>query len=278
MIQISAFADEIAADLGEQIAVLAQEGIGHIDLRGAWGVNVLDLTESQVTEARRQLDEAGVRVAAIGSPIGKVPIDSDLDQHLARFDQAVHLARVFETSFIRIFSFYPPTGSAPDADPAAWRGDVLRQLTEMTARARAADITLVHENEKGIYGDTIARCVDLLTAVDDSSCGAALDPANFIQCGEEPFPAAYEALASWIRYVHVKDARKDGTVAVAGEGLSNWPALLARLRADGYNGVLSLEPHLAEAGQFSGFSGPERFRRASQALQGLLRAMDWEFE
>ena len=278
MIRISAFADEIAADPREQIAVLIQEGIRHIDLRAAWGVNVLDLTDAQVTEARRQLDQAGIKVAAIGSPIGKVPIDRDRDQHLERFERAIHMAREFEAPFIRIFSFYPPAGSGPGADPAAWRGDVLRRLTEMTARARAAGLILVHENEKDIYGDTIARCVDLLTAVNDPACGAALDPANFIQCGEEPFPAAYETLAPWIRYVHVKDAGKDGTVTVAGAGLSNWPALLARLRADGYDGVLSLEPHLAEAGRFSGFSGPERFHHASQALQELLKGMGWEFE
>ncbi|HVA92711.1 MAG TPA: sugar phosphate isomerase/epimerase, partial [Chloroflexota bacterium] len=179
---------------------------------------------------------------------------------------------------IRVFSFYPPQGSGQGADPAAWRGEVLRRVTELTARARAAGVTLIHENEKDIYGDTIARCVDLLTSVRDSGWGAALDPANFIQCGEEPFPAAYEALAPWIRYVHVKDALASGMVTVAGEGLSNWSALLARLREDGYDGVLSLEPHLAESGRFSGFSGPERFRRASQALQGLLRAMGWEYQ
>ncbi|HEY8287120.1 MAG TPA: sugar phosphate isomerase/epimerase family protein, partial [Chloroflexota bacterium] len=256
MIRISAFADEIAADLGEQITVLAQEGIHHIDLRGAWGVNVLDLTDAQITEARRQLDEAGIRVAAIGSPIGKVAIDSDFEAHRERFERAVHLAGVFEAPFIRIFSFYPPAGSAPGSDLVVWRPEILRRLTEFTARARAAGVTLVHENEKDIYGDTIAHCVDLLATISDPHFVAALDLANFIQCGEEPFPAAYEALAPWIRYVHVKDALADGTVTVAGEGLANWPALLTRLHADGYDGVLSLEPHLAEAGRFSGFSGP----------------------
>lgn len=274
MIRISAFADEIAADLGEQITVLAQEGIHHIDLRGAWGVNVLDLTDAQITEARRQLVEAGIRVAAIGSPIGKIVIDSDFEPHRERFERAVDLAGVFEAPFIRIFSFYPPAGS----DLVVWRPVILRRLTEFTARARAAGVTLVHENEKDIYGDTIARCVDLLATISDPHFVAVLDPANFIQCGEAPFPAAYEALVPWIRYVHVKDALADGTVTVAGEGLSNWPALLTRLRADSFDGVLSLEPHLAEAGRFSGFSGPERFRRASQALQGLMKGMGWEFE
>jgi sugar phosphate isomerase/epimerase len=60
--------------------------------------------------------------------------------------------------------------------------------------------------------------------------------------------------------------------------VARWPDLLQRLRQDGYDGVLSLEPHLAEAGQYQGFSGPDLFRRASQALQLLLRTLDWQYE
>jgi 3-dehydroshikimate dehydratase len=276
MIQISAFADEIAADLAEQITVLHREGISHIDLRAAWGTNVLDLTDAQVAEARRQLNEAGIRVAAIGSPIGKTPIDGDFDHHLVRFERALTLARVFEAPYIRVFSFYPPAEN-PKSEPATWRDEVIRRLRELTARAGAASIILVHENEKDIYGDTIDRCVDLLTTLDDPHFAAAFDPANFIQCGQESYPAAYEALAPWIEYVHVKDALADGTVTAAGDGIAAWPDLLGRLRDAGYDGFLSLEPHLAEGGRFGGFSGPARFRHASQALQGLLRAMGWEY-
>jgi sugar phosphate isomerase/epimerase len=75
----------------------------------------------------------------------------------------------------------------------------------------------------------------------------------------------------------VKDALANGTVVPAGEGVSDWPALLERLRDSGYQGFLSLEPHLAVSAQFGGFSGPEQFRHASQALQNLLRSMDWDF-
>jgi sugar phosphate isomerase/epimerase len=276
MIRLSAFADEIAADLGEQITVLRQEGIRHIDLRAAWGVNVLDLTDAQVTEARRLLSEAGIGVAAIGSPIGKVPVDGDFDQHLTRFERALALTQNFETSYIRLFSFYPPAGN-PDAKPSTWRDEVLRRLRELTARAGAAGVTLVHENEKDIYGDTIDRCMDLLTTLNDPRFVAAFDPANFIQCRQEPYPAGYEALRPWIEYVHVKDAQADGTVTAAGEGLADWPAILDRLRESGYDGFLSLEPHLAASGKLGGFSGPDRFRYASQALQRLLKEMGWEY-
>lgn len=271
MIRISAFADEISADPHEQIAALQSEAIHYLDLRGAWGTNVLDLSDAQVDELRRMLDGQGMAVSAIASPIGKVPIDSPFDEHVRRFERAITLAHFFSTPYIRIFSFYPP--AAAKSDPADWRDEVLRRLREMTARAGAAGITLLHENEKDIYGDTIARCVDLLQSINDAHFQAILDPANFIQCGQIPYPDAYEAIRPWLRYVHVKDARTDGKVVPAGQGMAHWPELLQRLRQDGYDGFFSLEPHLAAEGQFSGFSGSDLFRQASQALQGMLHKM-----
>jgi 3-dehydroshikimate dehydratase len=278
MIRLSAFADEISPDLDEQIAVLSSEKVRFLDLRGVWNTNVLDLSDQQVTRVKETLDAHGIGVAAIGSPIGKVPIDSSFNEHLHLFERAITVAQALQTPYIRIFSFYPPAASGLGAvNPAEYRDEVLRRLREMTARARAAAVILLHENEKDIYGDTIARCVDLLQGINDAHFQAVFDPANFIQCGQTPYPDAYEAIRPWLRYVHVKDARSDGSVVPAGDGVSHWPELLQRLRADGYDGFLSLEPHLALAGQYQGFSGPDLFRRASQALQHLLQAMGWEY-
>jgi len=278
MIRLSAFADEISPDLDEQIAVLSSEKVRFLDLRGVWNTNVLDLSDQQVTRVKETLDAHGIGVAAIGSPIGKVPIDSSFNEHLHLFERAITVAQALQTPYIRIFSFYPPAASDRGAvNPAEYRDEVLRRLREMTARARAAAVILLHENEKDIYGDTIVRCVDLLQGINDAHFQAILDPANFIQVGQTPYPDAYEAIRPWLRYVHVKDARSDGSVVVVGEGVSHWPELLQRLRADGYDGFLSLEPHLAFAGQYQGFSGPDLFRRASQALQQMLQAMGWEY-
>jgi len=275
MIRLSAFADEISPDLDEQIEVLQDEHIHHIDLRSIWGINVLDLSDRQVSEAKQKLDEQEIKVAAIGSPIGKVPLDSSFEEHLQRFERALVVARMLGTSYIRLFSFYPPQTQA--TDPVTYRQEAIQHLREMTARSRAAGIVLVHENEKGIYGDTIAHCVDLLQSIDDRYFRAALDPANFLQCDQIPYPDAYIAVQPWLEYVHVKDVRPDGTLAVAGEGAAHWPELLHRLRQDGYDGFFALEPHLAAAGQYQGFSGPALFRSASQALQGLLQKMGWEY-
>ena len=211
-----------------------------------------------------------------------MPIDHPFAEHLHRFERAITLARALDAPFIRIFSFYPPAAAmgahaaaTRSIDPSAYRDDVLSRLREMTARARAAGMTLLHENEAGIYGDTIDRCVDLLRGIDDARLQATFDPANFIYGGQVPFPDGYDALRPWVRQVHVKDARPDGSVVPVGAGAGRWPDLLRRLRADGYDGFLALEPHLALAGQYGGFSGPDLFRKASQALQQMLRAMDW---
>jgi 3-dehydroshikimate dehydratase len=282
MIRLSAFADEISPDLDEQIAVLKSEGISFLDLRSVENTNVLDLSDRQVTQIKETLDAQGIGIAAIGSPVGKVPIDSPFDEHWPHFERAITLAQVFGTPFIRIFSFYPPASSAGTGDssfawPGGWREEVHRRLRAMTAQASEAGAILLHENEKDIYGDTIARCVDLLQGCNDAHFQAVLDPANFIQCGQTPYPDAYEALHPWLRYIHVKDARPDGSVVAAGEGVARWPELLQRLRKDSYDGFFSLEPHLAASGRYSGFSGPDLLRRASQALQYMLQAMGWDY-
>jgi sugar phosphate isomerase/epimerase len=284
MIRLSAFADEISADLNEQIEVLQSEHIHFIDLRGVWNTNVLDLTDQQVGEIKQTLDANGIGVSAIASPIGKIPIDASFEEHLKRFRKAIELAQFFETPYVRIFSFYPPVSEGKassgevNSDPSSWRNEVLRRLGEMISLVRDTNIILLHENEKAIYGDTIARCIDLVQTINDPHFQAIFDPANFIQCEQKPYPDAYEALRPWLCYMHVKDALSDGTVVAAGEGKAQWREILQQLRAEGFDGFFSLEPHLALSGQFQGFSGPELFRKASQAFQRLLQAIGWKYD
>ncbi len=278
MITLSAFADEISADLNEQIAVLQSENIRFIDLRSVWQTNVVELSDEQLSTVKHALEAAGIGVAAIASPLGKVPIDSPFEEHLQYLDRAILAAKTLSSSYIRIFSFYPPTNAtSPMPDPSSYRDEVLLRLRTMTARARAAGITLIHENEKDIYGDTIDRCVDLLQNINDPHFRSALDPANFLQCAQVPYPDAYQATRPWLAYVHVKDVQADGTLTVAGNGEAHWPELLQQLHQDGYAGFMALEPHLAAAGQYQGFSGPDLFRQASQALQKLLHNMQWAY-
>jgi sugar phosphate isomerase/epimerase len=271
---LSAFADEIAPDLDVQLDTLSGESIRHLEFRGVWNKNVLDLTDAEIGKVKAALDGRGVRVSSIGSPIGKIPIADDFARHLARFQRAIQAAHTLEAPFIRIFSFFIPAGE----DPARYRDQVLHRIGQLVRAAEGSSVTLVHENEKEIYGDTPARCLDILTQIDSQTLRAAWDPANFVQCGVRPHSEGYAALRPFIAYVHVKDAMlASGQVVPAGQGDGELRETIAALRGSGFDGFFSLEPHLASAGRFSGFSGPDLFGVAAGAFKGLLREQGIEW-
>ena len=112
----------------------------------------------------------------------------------------------------------------------------------MINSASKLGILYCHENEKGIYGDTVQRCLDLIGYF-DGALGCVFDPANFIQCGEDT-EKAFDVLYPHITYMHIKDAQKDGTVTAAGEGGGHIEKMLSRFADDKKPVILTLEPHL----------------------------------
>jgi sugar phosphate isomerase/epimerase len=264
---LSGFADEISADPGEQVATLAAESISHLELRSAWSVNVAELSDDQVASLSRILDDAGVRVSAIGSPIGKIDVTAPLGPELERMRRIAAVADAFGTSIVRVFSFFIPAGQPAER----YRGQVISRMSALAELAEQSGLVLAHENEKEIYGDSPERCADLLSAVDSPALRATFDAANFVQCGFRPHADAYALLRPYLVYLQVKDAlAMTGEVVPAGEGDGQVPQTLAALAADGFAGFVSLEPHLAAAGRYGGFSGQDEFRRAAQALKRIL--------
>lgn len=275
MVTLSAFADEISADLAEQLDVLEAEGIKHIEFRSVWNKNVLDLSDDELRQVREALDARGFRVSAVGSPIGKISILDDFVPHLAKFERAMDVAKYLGTPYIRIFSFFIPTGH----NAGDYRDEVLRRLTQLVQRAAQSGLVLLHENEKGIYGDEPERCLDILRELSSDHFKFAFDPANFVQCGVKPFTEAFPALGPYTAYIHIKDALLEGKrVVPVGQGDGEVKQILQAMFVNGYDGVLSIEPHLAQASAFAGFSGPELFHVATVALKGLLKELNQSWD
>lgn len=274
---LSAFGDEIAVNLFDQLAVLQELQIGQLELRTAWGKNVLDLDDDEAGKVAALAAKMGVRVSAIGSPIGKSPIDEPMDGELRKLDRIMRTAAIVGTRRIRIFSYYPPDISS-NARYDEYVAPAIERLAMLADHAAAAGYELLLENEKEIVGDTIDRCVRILAALDRPNVRFAWDPANFVQVGEADVTArGWPVLSQYIGYVHIKDAfLRDGTVCAAGEGDGHVGSLLEHLRAAGYQGVLALEPHLAIAGHSSGFSGPEGMAYAAKALRVLMAQVGCE--
>jgi len=266
-VTLSGFADEISADPATQLSVLAAESMTHLELRSTWSVNVADFTAAQLADFRGLIEDAGVRVSAIGSPIGKIAISAPFAPELERMRRITDIAAELGTTIVRVFSFYMPAGEPPER----YRTQVIDQMGALAQVAEERGVLLAHENEKEIYGDLPGRCADVITSVDSPALRATFDPANYVQCGVRPFTDAYSLLRPYLVYLQVKDARAaTGEVTPAGEGDGQLRETLLALRDSGFAGFMSLEPHLDLAGRQGGFSGPDKFRRAAQALKSLL--------
>jgi len=266
--ELSGFGDEIAEEPDDQLAQLGRMGIRNLDLRSAWGRNVLDLTVDDVARLRASLAAQGARVSLIGSPIGKSEIGREAAFEAERLERALRMAEAFETRSLRVFSFYPA-----GVDVGACREEVLARLERLTARAAREGVTLLLENEADLWADRPERCRELLEAIDSPNLRMTLDTGNFAALGVRSVDEAYPLLRPYLVHVQIKDVRRrDGevTTTVPGEGDGQIRELLAALRRDGYRGFLALEPHLAHAGKLGGFSGPELFGQAARALQAMI--------
>ena len=234
--RLSAFADEADKMLASQLEALGNNGISLIELRGVDGKSCADLTNEDVREAKKKLDGAGVKLSALGSPYGKYPIEQDFAPHREAFKRGLEITNMLGAERIRMFSFF-----VDEAEADQKTDEVVEKLSKMVAYAEKHDVILLHENEKGIYGDIDDRCVDLMQVYGDRM-GCIFDPANFIQCGVKPIEA-FPKLEKYITYMHIKDAvLGSGAVVPAGMGDGDLPKLLDRL--NGENVTLTIEPHL----------------------------------
>lgn len=270
MLKLSAFADEIGPDLDEQIRVCRENGVTHFELRGVGGRGVLDFPDDQRREIRAKLDGAGMGVVSIGSPVGKVAIDRPFPDHLDRFKTAVDMAEFFGAPFIRVFSYYPAGGEGKGpVEPL--RDEVIERFRKKVEYLDGRAAVMVHENEKGIYGDVGSRCLDLMESVDSPKLRTAFDFANFVQCGDDP-AAVWPMLKPYTAHVHVKDAiAGTGKIVPAGEGDGKIGPILKDAYGSGYRGFVSLEPHLKVAGHSHGETGPALFKVAADALRKVCR-------
>ncbi len=259
---LSGFSDEIAPEFDLQLQAVKEFGLSHIELRAADGVNVSDFTAEKVKEINKKLNDCGIAVSSIGSPIGKIGITDDFAPHMEKLKRTLEIQKALNAPYLRMFSFYLPK----DEDPEKYRDKVFERTDAMIREAARWDSVLLHENEKGIYGDNAPRCAALMENFYGPHFKAVFDFANFVEVGQETLPA-YELLHPYIEYIHIKDvdaARKK--VVPAGQGNGHVKEILTDLLHGGWRGFLSLEPHLTD---FMGLAALEQdARKRDSALDG----------
>ena len=273
---LSAFADEYADNLKEQCEALNKFGIENIEIRGVNGKNVSVLTENEVKEAKKILDDYGIEVSSIGSPLGKIDIKGDLNGHYETAKRVYETANILGAKNVRIFSFY-----SKETPFDKCKSEVYAGLEKLVGLSESAGLTLCHENEARIYGESPEKCFEIAEYF-GGRIKCVFDMGNFVLDGYEPL-SAYKLLFDYIEYFHIKDAFYTGAIVPAGKGEAKIKEILDNYKENGRkDAFITLEPHLQT---FSGlnalvgksFDNPYKYENqkaaftdAVEKLKGLL--------
>ncbi|MGL5657926.1 MAG: sugar phosphate isomerase/epimerase family protein [Cetobacterium sp.] len=242
--KISGFIDEIDIGFEKEVEVIKKLGMKYIELRSVNGTNISDLSIEKVNDIKKYLQNKNIKISCIASPIGKINIDeidfeNKFEEHLKKFKHVLDISQILKVKYVRVFSFF-----LKKEQKEKYKDLILEKMKSFIKEISELDIILLHENEKGIYGDDIESSLKLIEEVDSEKFRLIFDPANFIQVGISPLKA-YEKLKKFVEYVHLKDANFSSQENVLiGTGDGEILELLKELKKEKYEGFLSLEPHL----------------------------------
>ena len=216
--RLCAFADEASVDLQGQIDALKRNNISLLEIRGVDGENIKDISYAKIKEINARLKDNNIGVWSIGSPVGKFKTDDNFEKQVDDFKRLCEYAEMLDCERIRMFSFFSKD-----------EGVVFDRLARL-CEAAPDRMIMCHENEKGIFGDDYESCLKINKAF--PKIKAVFDPANFVQC-EVDTAKAWEALAPYVNYMHIKDALKDKRVVPAGMGIGNVEKIVKAYAAQG---------------------------------------------
>ena len=271
-IMLSAFSDEYSSDIDVQLSMLNENGIGYIEPRFIGEKNISDLTEREALSLAEKLSSHGIGVSSIGSPLGKIKLSGNFSEHTDRAKRVFETANILGAKNVRMFSFYMKDGQTRSEA----RNEVLMRLGELISLAESYNVTLCHENEGGIYGESPEACLDLLTYF-GGKLRQVFDMGNFLLRGYAPYPEAFSMLKPYIEYFHIKDALRERAIVPPGLGEAMIPEILKDYsESSSAPFFVTLEPHLETFAGLNRLTGskinnPYKFESAEAAFLEAVR-------
>ncbi len=271
-IQISGIADEAGQDIQTQIRAHQELGWELIDLRAVDGAMITDLPDEKFDQVHAAIEESGLRVANFASGIccwGR-SVRDDFNLDLNEMKRAIPRMQRMNCKTIRVMSC--PHGQDKSVPEDEFKAKVIRRLKVLARMAEDAGLLLVHENAGGWAGSNPARQLEMLELVNSPSLQLLFDMGNFPNA--EACWACFEQIRPFIYYLHIKDRTSEGCT-YAGEGFIPVARILSDLVQHGYDGVASIEPHIAAMHHTGQTSSAKvlypTYIRAGQAAAALVQ-------
>jgi sugar phosphate isomerase/epimerase len=253
--------DEVSDSFDDALDWCRENGLAHVEARVIDGVNAANLTDDAARDVRRRVETRGLYVSAIASPLFKCALDparpvasgdrfgqaeESVEAHFAKLGRVVAISRLLGTTRIRIFSFWR------EREPAKYQPEVIEHLRRAATVAEKAGVMLLIENEPACNGGFAGEVAAIVNGINSPAVRALWDPGNEAYGGREAFPAGYEQMKDVLAHVHLKDAYTgpDGKPRCVPMGSGNVAVIpqLRALKANGYDGLFTIETHFTPAG------------------------------
>ncbi|MHC4133099.1 MAG: sugar phosphate isomerase/epimerase family protein [Planctomycetota bacterium] len=249
------FADEAAKDIDGQIAATKELGWEYIEARSINGVNIHDISEAEFDTVCCKLADAGVKVNCFGSTIANwaVQVTEPFEMSIEKAKRAVLRMGRLGTKLVRIMSYALIEGKGADEQMEEER---FRRLRELKRIFDDAGVVAVHENCMNYGGMSTEHTLRLvenvpgLKLVFDTGNPVFNDDRSKKTGTKQVSWEFYDAVREHISYIHIKDAvwneaQQKEEYTYCGEGDGDVERILSDLLKGGYDGGISIEPHLA---------------------------------
>ena len=254
---LTGIGDEAGNSIGAQIRAAQELGWRHLEMRGVEvagfpKANLHEIPDKAFETVVAKLQEAGISVYCFGSTVMNwaKTVHDPFEITLGEVRRCIPRMQRLGTKFARIMSFKP--GDDEERIPPA----VFERVREVTKMLLDAGITPVHENCMNYGGMSWRHALELLEKV--PGLRWVFDTANPVFNPDRSKPKPWPQQDPWEFWTHLRDhsvhihikdatwnpAKNDADYNWPGEGQGRVRDILQDAFARGYDGGISIEPHM----------------------------------
>lgn len=256
---LTGISDEAGQPIEVQIKAHKELGWDYLEIREVDKENLTMMSNEKFEEVYGKVAASGLKVSCFAGAVGNwaTKISGDFKKDVDEVKRAIPRMKRFNTKYLRVMSWPNDKDNPwPDED---WGKEAVIRMKELSKIAEDAGIVLVHENCSGWAAKT-EKMERIYKEVGSPAFKLMFDTGNVVSYDDGDAFENYKKLKPYTEYIHIKDYKDNGGDKVAsypGEGKGRVKEVVADLKESGYEGFISIEPHIASVVHLSQVGDPE---------------------